>query len=104
MREWTTREVQQLLSMRRRGLTTFAIARHLKRSEDSVRGAIQRIGATVRPRWDGAEVALLLDNYGDRGARWCAERLCRSEHAVRDKALRMGLRPSTRARGKSDDS
>ena len=92
MAVWTTCEVKALLRMRRQGLTEYAIAHHLKRSEDSVRGACARLGATVRPRWDGAEVAFLMDNYRSHGARWCAERLCRSEHAVRDKALRMGLR------------
>ncbi len=105
MREWTTREVMELLSMRRKGLTTYAMARHLGRSEDSVRGAIQRLGATARPRWDGAEVAFLRDNYWTRGCAWCAERLCRSTEAVRAKAARMGMRPSAlRREGLADDA
>lgn len=90
--EWTTGEVAELLAMKRRGLTTYAMARHLKRSEGSVRGALARLGMTTRPRWDGAEVAFLLDMYHVLGPSGCAERLCRSEHAVRDKALRLGLR------------
>ena len=103
MASWTTGEVARLLHMRRSGLTEYAIARHLHRSEDSVRGCCQRLGATVRPRWDGAEVAFLMDNYRSRGAAWCAERLCRSEHAVRDKALRMGLRLDRAGLEKTDD-
>lgn len=90
--EWTTSEVAELLSMKRRGLTTYAISRHLRRTEGSVRGCIARLGAVSRPRWDGAEVAFLMDNYHLRGAAWCAERLCRTERAVADKARRMGLR------------
>lgn len=92
MADWTTGEVARLLSMRRRGLTTFAIAHHLGRTEDSVRGFITRSGMVTRPRWDAAEVAFMLDNYQRHGARFCAERLCRTEKAVWDKARRMGLR------------
>ena len=98
LREWTTREVMDLLAMRRRGLTTYAMARHLGRSEDSVRGAIQRLGATARPRWDGAEVSFLQTHYWVKGCAWCSERLCRSKEAVRAKAARMGMRPSARDR------
>lgn len=104
MREWTTREVMDLLAMRRRGLTTYAMARHLGRSEDSVRGAIQRLGATARPRWDGAEVSFLQTHYWTKGCAWCAERLCRSKEAVRAKAARMGMRPSMRDREGSGDA
>ena len=92
MAEWTTGEVARLLSMRRMGLTTYAMARILKRSEGSVRGCISRLGMTARPRWDGAEVEFLMDNSRVRGAAWCADRLCRTEKAVWDKARRLGLR------------
>lgn len=98
MADWTTGEVAELLAMRRRGLTTYAMARILKRSEGSVRGCIQRLGMTARPRWDGAEVAFLLDNYCLHGAAWCGERLCRSEKAVWDKARRLGLRAGPHGR------
>lgn len=89
--QWTTNEVTQLLDMKRRGLTTYAMARLLGRSEDSVRGCVARLGAVSRPRWDAAEVEFLNDNYREHGARWCSERLCRTEKAVWDKARRMGV-------------
>ena len=91
MADWTTGEVALLTDMKRRGLTDYAIGRLLGRGEGSVRGCVSRHGAVVRPRWDAAEVAFLTEWYRQMGARWCAERLMRSEKAVWDKARRLGL-------------
>lgn len=100
MADWTTVEVARLLDMRRRGLTTYAIAHHLGRSEASVRGCIARHGANAQPRWDEAEVEFLTEHYTERGAGWCAERLCRTVRAVGCKARRLGLQGPCAADGR----
>lgn len=92
MAGWTTGEAARLLEMRRAGLTIYAMARLLGRTEDSVRGFVTRNGITARPRWEASEVEFLTENYPTRGARWCAARLLRTEKAVWDKARRLGLR------------
>lgn len=90
-RKWTTLEVRALVEMRHDGLTTYAIARIMGRSEGSVRGCISRVGATSSPRWTASEVEFLQENYQELGACECAARLLRTPRAVECKAGRLGL-------------
>lgn len=82
-RPWTLHEIAEATRMRMGGMTVYAIARELGRSETAVGTMLSNRGVVVYPRMTEDERVFLRDNYREHGTAYCARRLGRTRDAVK---------------------
>lgn len=90
---WTETEIE-FLKENYLSMTVSKCAKYLKRSKPSIYQKAMQLGLRRERRYCDAEIAIIIAGYQDYGPLELSKKLDRSNHAIRDMAVRFGLNVS----------